>query len=143
MEIKKRVFVVAFLITAFLLITILLLGNLMNLERKSYVEDRMSIVNDMNDIQTYLLMSDVYGQKLACLAFKKKLNEWDNTIWDLGIKLERYRVATEEFQKDRFYLEQKSMFNENELLYLSFLTKVKNDCGFKHNCHQLLLQEQR
>lgn len=130
MEIKKRIFGLAFLITAFLLVTILLLGNLLNTERKDYISDQMRIVDDMNEIQTYLLMSDVYGQKLACLAFKQKLNEWDNTLWNLGARLERYRSATEEFQTDPFYLSQKKSFNENQVLYMSFLTKVKKDCDF-------------
>ncbi|MBN2142013.1 hypothetical protein JW711_01665 [Candidatus Woesearchaeota archaeon] len=133
MRVKRRIFLAAFLITAFMLLTILLLGNLMNLQRKEYVEDKMSIISDLNEIQTYTLMSDVYGNKLACLAFKKKLQEWDQTLWDLGLKLERYRVATEEFQKDPFYQEQKKKFNDNQVLYMSFLTKVNRDCELNVN----------
>jgi hypothetical protein len=127
-KIRKRIFILAFLITAFLFLTIILLGSILNNERKTYVADQMSIINDLNEVQTYLLLSEVYGQKIACLAFKKKLSEWDQTLWDLGIKIDNYRVATEEFQKDPFYLEQKKRFNENEALYMAFLTKVKNEC---------------
>jgi hypothetical protein len=128
MAIGKRTFIAAFVITAFLLITIVILGNLMNTERKEYVEEQVKIISDMNEVQTYVLLSDVYGDRLACLAFKKKLTEWDTTLWDLGLKLESYRVATEEFQKDPFYLEQKRLFNENEVLYMTFLTKLKKEC---------------
>jgi hypothetical protein len=128
MEIKKRLFVVAFLITLSLLLTIILLGGVMNNQRKQYVEDQMTTIAETNEVQTYLLMSDVYGQKLACLAFKKKLSEWDKSIWDLGMRLESYRIATEEFQKDPFYLDQKRRFNENEVIYMTFLTKINEDC---------------
>jgi hypothetical protein len=122
------IFVYAFFITAFLFITILLVGNFFNAERKDYVDEQMDIINDMNEVQTYFLLSDVYGQKFACLAFKQKLHDWDDTLWDLGLKLETYRVATEEFQKDPYYLDQKKRFNENEILYMAFLTKVKKEC---------------
>jgi hypothetical protein len=133
MEIKKRVFLLAFLITAFLLVTILVIGNMMNTERKSYVQDQMAIISDLNEIQTYSLLSDVYGNKLACIAFKQKLNEWDKTLWSLGLKLEQYRVATEEFEKDPFYLEQKKRFNDNQILYMAFLTKAKKECDLNVN----------
>lgn len=133
MAIKKRIFLVALLITLFLLSTILLIGSLLNKERKDYVEDQMAIIQDVNDIQSYSLMSDVYGSKIACLAFKKKLADWDKSLWDLGIKLEQYRAASEEFQKDPFYLEQKKIFNENELLYLLFLTKIKKECSLEQS----------
>jgi hypothetical protein len=129
MEIKKNIFLFAFLITLFLLVTLLLLGNILNKERKSSVEDKMTIISDLNDIQTFSLLSDVYGNKLACLAFKSKLAEWDKSLWTLGIKLEQYRTATEEFSKDPFYLAQKKIFNENELLYMAFLTKAKKECN--------------
>lgn len=133
MEIKKSVFLIAFLITAFLLSSILLIGSLMNNERKGYVQDQMTIIKDMNDIQSYSLMSDVYGNKIACLALKKKLKDWDASLWDLGMKLEQYRVASEEFQKDPFYKEQKKIFNENQLLYLLFLTKIKKECDIEQS----------
>ncbi|MBN2458819.1 hypothetical protein JXB28_00915 [Candidatus Woesearchaeota archaeon] len=133
MEVKKSIFLIALLITAFLLSTILLLGDFLNNERKSNVEERMEIISDLNDIQTFSLLSDVYGNKLACLAFKSKLADWDKTLWNLGLKLEQYRVATEEFQKDPFYIEQKKKFNENELLYMAFLTKAKNECNLTQN----------
>jgi hypothetical protein len=133
MEIKKSVFLIAFLITAFLLITILFLGNTLNNERKNYVEDKMTIISDLNEVQTYSLLSDVYGGKLACLAFNSKLAAWDQTLWKLGLKLEQYRVATEEFQKDPFYLEQKTVFNENEVLYMAFLTKAKKECNLSQS----------
>jgi len=129
MEIKKSVFLIAFLITAFLLITILFLGNILNSQRKTAVEDKMTIISDLNDVQTYSLLSSVYGEKLACLAFNSKLAAWDQTLWKLGVKLEQYRVATEEFAKDPFYLQQKTTFNENEVLYMAFLTKAKKECN--------------
>lgn len=133
MEIKKNIFLLAFVITLFLLSTILLLGSLLNKERKSSIEDKMAIIEDLNDLQTFSLLSDVYGNKFACLAFKSKMADWDKSLWSLGMKLEQYRVATEEFQKDPFYIEQKKKFNENELLYMAFLIKTKETCNLDQN----------
>jgi hypothetical protein len=42
-------------------------------------------------------------------------------------------VATEEFQKDQFYLDQKKKFNENQILYLLFLTKVDKECALNQD----------
>lgn len=129
MAVKKRIFLIAFLVTVFILGIILLIGNILNTERKNTVQDQMKVINDLNELQVYSLMTDVYGDKMACIAFKKKLQDWDKTLWDLGLKLESYRVASEEFQKDPFYKEQKRLFNENQVLYLMFLTKVKKECN--------------
>lgn len=128
MEIKRSLFLVAFLITIILLLSLLVVGSMMNDARKSYVDEQMRIIESMSDINIYLLMSDIYGDEMACLAFQSKLQEWDETLWDLGLKLERYRIATEEFQEDPFYLENKELFNENQLLYMLFLQKMKGDC---------------
>lgn len=133
MEIKKSIFLVALLITLSLAAVLLIMGNLLNDDRKSYVEDQMKIIGDLNDVQTYSLMNDIYGNKMACLAFKKKLKDWDKTLWDLGMKLEQYRVATEEFQKDPFYIQQKTKFNENQLLYMLFLTKINKECSLNQD----------
>ncbi len=128
MEIRRSVFLVAFLITVILLLSLLVMGNIMNDARKNHVEEQMKIISSMSDINIYLLMSDLYGDDMACVAFKTKLKEWDRTLWDLGMKLERYRIATEEFQREEFYLENKKLFNENQLLYMLFLKKMKEDC---------------
>jgi hypothetical protein len=128
MALKKSLFIIAFLITVIIFATIIILGEIMNKDRKDYVDEQMQIITDLNELQVYALMTDVYGDKMACVAFRKKLEQWDQSLWDLGSKLEKYRTATEEFQKDPFYLEQKKKFNENEILYLMFLTKVKKDC---------------
>jgi hypothetical protein len=101
---------------------------MMNNSRKEYVTEQMQIITDVSELQTYSLMTDVYGDKMACVAFKQKLQQWDKSLWNLGLKLESYRVATEEFEKDPFYIAQKNKFNENEVLYLMFLTKVKKEC---------------
>lgn len=133
MALSKKIFILAFLITLLLLAIVILLGAMLNLNRKDYVTDQMSIIKDLNELQIYSLMTDVYGDKMACLAFQQKLAEWDDSLWDLGLKLDSYRVATEEFEKDTFYLDQKKKFNENEVLYLLFLTKVKKECSINQH----------
>ncbi len=129
MAIKKSIFIIALLITLSLLTVILIFGNFLNNDRKSSIDEQMQAINQLNELQTYSLMNEVYGGKMACVAFKMQLKEWDKTLWDLGQKIESYRLATEEFQKDQFYLDMKQKFNENEVLYLTFLTKVKKECN--------------
>lgn len=133
MAVKKSLFLIAFLITVVIFATVLIVGDIMNDSRKDYVNEQMQIITDLNELQVYSLMTEVYGDKMACVAFKKKLETWDKSLWELGSKLEKYRAATEEFQKDEFYLEQKRKFNENELLYLLFLTKVKEECKLEQD----------
>lgn len=119
----------AFLITIILLLSIILIGSVLNKGRKNFIDEQMQSVNDISDMQVYLLMSDTYGDKIACLSLKSKLKDWDKSLWDLGNKLEQYRIASEEFSKDEYYLEQKKQFNEKQQLYLIFLTKIKSDCN--------------
>jgi hypothetical protein len=51
-------------------------------------------------------------------------------MWNLGLKLDQYRVASEEFIKDPFYKDQKMVFNENEVFYMMLLQKLKRACNY-------------
>lgn len=133
MALKRNLFAIAALITVSLLGVILIIGGVLNDSRKASVNEQMQIINDVSELQVYSLMTDVYGDKMSCLAFKTKLQQWDHSLWDLGLKLESYKTATEEFQKDPFYIEQKTKFNNNEVLYLLFLNKVKKDCNLNQS----------
>lgn len=131
MALDKRLSLAAFLITLFLLATILLLGDFFNDEREEYITTQIQeTYNNLNEMQTFTLMSEIYGDEMACLAFKSKLKKLDTSLWDLGIKIDQYRVASEEFQKDPFYLQQKKIFNENEVFYLMLLAKIHKHCTY-------------
>ena len=54
----------------------------------------------------------------------------DKTLWDTGIKIDKYREATERFITDPFYLDQKRKFNRNEIVYFLMLQNLKQWCEF-------------
>ena len=128
---RKKVLLIGFLITLFLFLSILAIGAIMDSKRQDNIDLQFEgMYKDINDIQQMTLMSEVYGQSMACIAFKTKLQELDKKVWNMGIKLEQYRVASEEFQKNPYYLDQKKTFNENELTYMTILTKIKSTCEY-------------
>jgi len=128
----RWIFVIAFFITLFLLGTILIIGQLMETGRQQYLnEETQGVFNNLNEMQTFLLMSETYGDKMACLAFDAKIKQLDKTLWSLGQKIDQYRVASEEFRKSPYYQQQKSVFNENEVFYMMLLQKLKKTCGYK------------
>jgi hypothetical protein len=131
---KKTVGLLALLITVFLLATILLISSSLEKRRQNSLDTEMQkIYNSLSEMQVYTLMSDIYGGKMACIAFQEKLRELDKSTWELGLKLDQYRVASEEFRKDPYYVEQKQIFNENEVLYLMLLKKVKKECEMQQS----------
>ncbi len=131
MEINKSIFIIAFLITLFLLMLMLLIGSNMNNQRYKYINTKFSeLYTSFNEMQTFFLMAETFGDEMACLTFEKKLKEMDKSIWELAVKIDQYRIATEEFQKDKYYLEQKRAFNENEIFYLTLLKNLNERCSF-------------
>ncbi|MBU1975573.1 MAG: hypothetical protein KKG59_04175 [Nanoarchaeota archaeon] len=125
------IFVVALVITIFLLMTILLLGALLNKNRESYIDSNVQkLYNDLNEMQTFSLLAEVYGDQMACVAFSSKLMDMDESIWNLGRKIDQYRSVSEEFKKNPYYLEQKKIFNENELFYMVLLKQLKVRCNY-------------
>ncbi|MBI4441175.1 hypothetical protein HY639_03335 [Candidatus Woesearchaeota archaeon] len=131
MEQRNMVFLLALFITLFLGSTIFLLGDFLNGQREKRIDDLSSeMYANLNEMQTFMLMSEIYGDGMACLAFKSKLQALDKSVWDLGIKIDQYRIASEEFQKDPFYLGQKNAFNEKEVFYLMLLSKIKKHCKY-------------
>ncbi|MBN4049026.1 hypothetical protein JYT91_00245 [archaeon AH-315-M20] len=88
------------------------------------------ILDRYQEIQTLSLMSDVFGKEMTCLSLENTLIHMDKTLWDTGIKIDRYREATEKFITDPFYLNQKKKFNRNEVIYYSMLQNMKQWCEF-------------
>ncbi len=131
MEVKWQIALAALGITILLLGGILLIGKQFDNSRQAYINGEVQkMYNDINDIQTFFLMSDTYGNGMACLAFRNKLRDLDKSIWNLGVKLDEYRAASEQFQTDPFYIQQKKIFNENEVVYMMLLTKLKKTCNY-------------
>ena len=130
MAINKHIFFYAALITMLLFISIYSLNGYLNAKREKEVVDRMQdILDEYQEVQTLSLMSDVFGKEMTCLTSENTLSQLDKTLWDTGVRIDRYRQATENFVTDPFYLEQKIKFNRNEVTYFSMFQKMKEACN--------------
>ena len=128
---NRGIFIVAAVITVMLFISIYSLNLFLNSQREQAVLDRMEeILDNYQEIQTLALMSDVFGQEMTCLSLESSLIHMDKTLWDTGLKIDKYREATEKFFTDPFYLNQKKKFNRNEIVYYSMLRNMKQGCEF-------------
>lgn len=127
---KKTIAVISLIITTFLLITIILLGAILNQGRERYINEQLqSIQNDFGNMETLSLMADSYDKKMSCLAIKKQLKDLDGRLWKLGEKLEKYKSASEEFYEDEYYKKQKRVFNENQVYYYLLMRKMMKKCN--------------
>ncbi len=132
MEVKYRLVIASLIITLTLLGTIVFLGTFMIYQREKILNgDFDQLTSDIDDLQTLMLLSDSYGgnNDFACKSFSEKLQQLDTNLWDLGNKLDKYRVATEEFEKSSYYLHQKMEFNKKSLKYYLFLKSMVKHCG--------------
>jgi hypothetical protein len=131
MKVQKSIFLVALIITLFLFSTMMIIGNIFSNQREETIRTQMEAMqNSINEVQTFFLMSEVWGDEMACIAFREKITELDKSIWDIGQRIDQYRIASEEFFRDPYYVQQKKIFNENQLFYLTLLTKLKQECGY-------------
>jgi len=130
MVIKKSIFAYAAIITVLLLISIYSLNFYLDSVREDAVVNRMEgILDEYQEIQALSLMTEVFGGNITCLSLSNTLSYMDKNLWETGIKIDKYREATEQFVRDPFYLEQKIKFNRNEIIYLSMLKKMKEQCS--------------
>ena len=128
---NKGIFITAAIITVMLFISIYSFNMFLNTQRERVVIERMEqVIDEYQEIQALSLMSDVFGKEMTCLSLEKRLAHMDKTLWDTGIKIDRYREVTEKFIIDPFYLNQKKKFNRNEVIYLSMLKGMKDWCEF-------------
>lgn len=126
---KKRIFLVGFLITSIIFLSILFLNNSINSQREKAVIERMNnVVGEYENIQTLIFMSEFFGQDSTCIGLQSTLTTMDKGLWDLGLKIDLYRQVTENFIQDPFYVEQKTEFNRKEVLYFAMLKKMKEMC---------------
>lgn len=132
--IKKLIFITALFITLFMVTSVVLVGLVMGDARESKINEMSAeLIQNLNEMQTFTLMAETYGDEMACLAYKSKLQELDRSVWDLGMKIDQYRVASEEFQTDPFYVSEKEKFNENEVMYMMLLRKIQDSCAYNQS----------
>ncbi|MFW5879639.1 MAG: hypothetical protein ACOCUV_02315 [bacterium] len=129
-NVKRTIALTSLVITCFLLISIILMGAILNKEREQYLDSQFQdIHNEFNNMETLSLMAESYDNKMACLAFEKLLKDLDGSIWKLGEKLEKYKSASEEFYKDEYYQRQKKIFNENQVYYYLLMKRMVERCN--------------
>ena len=132
MEVNKNIYFIAFLITVFLFATILIIDNTLSRSREDRVNSILTATSsDFVELQSFFLLVDIYKESISCDAFKVKLREMDKDLWDFGKKLDSYRVASEQFEKNPFYTQTKAVFNKNQMLYYLLLLKSKGACNTK------------
>ncbi len=132
MEIKKTIAIASLTITLVIFITILFIGNLLDTKREEKIDSEFEqIFREFRNMETLFLMTEFYDDKMACLAFEEKLKELDETIWEMGKRLERYRSASEEFYESGYYKKQKKAFNENQVYYYLLMKRMIEECDIK------------
>jgi len=128
---NKGIFIAAAVITVMLFISIYSFNLFLNTQRERVVIERMEqVLDEYQELQALSLMSDVFGREMTCLSLESRLAHMDKTLWDAGVKIDRYREATEKFITDPFYIDQKRKFNRNEVVYFSMLQNMKQWCRF-------------
>jgi len=128
---NKGIFIAAAVITIMLFISIYSFNLFLNTQRERVVVERMEqVLDEYQEIQVLSLMSDVFGKEMTCLSLESRLAHMDKTLWDTGIKIDKYREVTEKFITDPFYIDQKRKFNRNEIIYFSMLQTMKQWCTF-------------
>jgi hypothetical protein len=129
MEIDWKIFAGGFVITLIIFVAILYSNTLMNTTREDTVVTRMKdVVQEYEDMQAVLWMSEFLGQESSCIALNSMISRMNQGLWDLGGKIDQYRQVTEEFATDPFYIDQKREFNRQEVLYFSTLKGLKDRC---------------
>jgi hypothetical protein len=128
---NKGIFIAAVIITVMLFISIYSFNLFLNTQREQAIIDRMEeVLDEYQEIQALSLMSDVFGKEMTCLSLKNRLAHMDKTLWETGLKIDKYREVTEKFITDPFYINQKKKFNRNEIIYFSMLKEMKDWCEF-------------
>jgi hypothetical protein len=69
----KLILVTSFIITLGLFAIIVYTGYVMDDKRADIInQETQKTYNSLNEMQTFLLMSEIYGDEMACLAFERR-----------------------------------------------------------------------
>jgi hypothetical protein len=132
MKLRQNIAILALAITIFLFLSIIFLGMILNNKREDKINNEVKkMYDDFRGMQTLSLIMENYDDEMVCIAFESKLKELDSYIWKLGENIDKYRVATEEFQKDEYFLTQKKEFNENEVFYYLMMKRMITRCNIE------------
>ncbi len=130
MEVNRRLFLTAGIITALIFTSIYSLNLILGDKREDAILNRMEEINEeFSEMQTITYLMRVYGENITCIALREQMSYLDEKIWKLGEKIDSYRKVTEEFSSDPFYINQKKRFNRQEVVYLTMMRDMKEKCG--------------
>jgi len=129
MEVDKKLLLTAGAITALLFATIFGLNTLLNERREEIVLNRMQeLTEEFSETQTMMYLMQAYGENVTCIALREQMSYLDEKIWKLGNKIDSYQKVVKEYSDNPFYLNQKSKFNRQEVMYLSMMKEMKQEC---------------
>ncbi len=129
MEIDKKMFVLAGLVTLVLFGLIYIANELLNTQRERKLEQlREEVIDELEYMKAFTAISDLVGEEGNCDILQTQLRYLDKSVWDLGKKLDSYEEASRNIFDNPFYKTQKKRFMVNELVYLSMLEKMKEKC---------------
>jgi hypothetical protein len=133
MALDKRIYWIALGITAVLFITVIITANFLNQGREQIIDVRLDdLASDYKDLQTILLLSEIYGDEFFCIGVREQLNNLDQSLWKTGEKIEKYQEASSTFTKDPLYNNLKKIFNQNQVYYLSLFKNFKEKCEWNN-----------
>jgi hypothetical protein len=132
MEIDKKIFVFAGVITIILFGLIYIANELLNYKREATLNElRDDVIDDLENMKAFTAISGLIGEEENCNILQSQLKFFDKSIWDLGIKLDSYEEASRNIFGNPYYEKQKKRFIVNQILYLSILEKMKKTCNTK------------
>ncbi|MFH1402872.1 MAG: hypothetical protein ABIH11_01220 [Candidatus Altiarchaeota archaeon] len=129
MEVGKSIFLKAFVITLIIFASVYSLNVYLNSMREESLDERMAeILEDFEEMQALTTMMRVFGENASCIALETNIKLLDTKIWKMGEKIDSYRELTREYMNDPYYNIQKKKFNRQEVIYLSLLKEMKQQC---------------
>jgi len=130
MEISRWIFLKALVITVLALTIIYSINVYINVKREQTLESQMmDTVDTLEEMEALTQLMKMFGANATCVTLKSQLNLIDEKIWKLGNKIEDYRRLTSEFLDDPSYITQKKKFNRQEVMYLSLLRQIGENCN--------------
>jgi len=130
MAVDKKIFVTAGIITIVLFGLIYIANQLLNNQRETELEQlRDEVIDELENMKAFTAISGLIGEEDNCDILQAQLYYFDESVWDLGKKLDSYEEASRNIFVNPYYKQQKKRFVVNELLYLSMLEKMKQTCN--------------
>jgi len=129
-RVSNKLFLVGFIITLLIFLSVFIFNNTLTNVRSEFINNEMNnVIINYENMQTLIFMSEIYGDHSTCVIYADLLGKMNKGLWELGTKIDQYRQASENFQKDPFYIKQKKIFNRKEVLYFAMMKDMNQKCN--------------